>query len=308
MQEGHEIRRRPIGFTMVELLVVIAIIGVLIALLLPAVQAAREAARRMQCTSHLRQWGLAMHNYQSARHAFPHGTIRGPQPGTNTPNGPLGIRARQTFVVFLWPYLEEQSLADRYDYDWVVCSDRNVPATEVHVPVYFCASDGDGTWKADRWTRSRGNFVLNWGNGTYWQTEANYKKSAFGPNRQTVPAQIIDGLSHTLFMSEILQAVKDEDFDFRGDFLNDDTSCAQFMTLNTPNSGVDSTRCIDTQNPAPCLLLGVTHASARSRHPGGVNVLFGDGSVQFLADSVTLNVWQALGTISGGEMLPSEGE
>ncbi len=299
---GGRLRR---GFTLVELLVVIAIIGILIALLLPAVQAAREAARRSQCTNNCHQWGLAMQNYLSALRAFPAGTLRGPQATVSSTgaNGPNGIYRRQTFVVSLWPQLEEQELYDMYNFSYSFYAPINQPAVMVQVPLYFCPSNRTGFWKGDVYTRSRGNYVLNWGQGSYWQTEANYKASPFGPNRFTSPRQITDGLANTMFLSEVVQCLNDTDFDFRGDFINDDLSCAQYMTFNTPNAGIDSTICVNPNNPSACVLGGTTYVSARSQHPGGVMVLMGDASVHFIADTIDITTWQALGTMAGGEII-----
>ena len=111
--------RRAAGFTLVELLVVIAIIGVLVALLFPAVQAAHEAARRMQCTNNLKQWGLAMHNYEGTHQVFPAGTIRGGGGTVADGNaGANGVNRRQSYVVSIWPYVEQQNLANLYDYNY----------------------------------------------------------------------------------------------------------------------------------------------------------------------------------------------
>lgn len=293
------------GFTLVELLVVIAIIGILVALLLPAVQQAREAARRMQCSNHLKQWGLAMHNYESANGVFPAGTTRGPSATTTSDGsaGANGVNRRQTFVVSLWPYFEQQALADAYDFDYSFYAPVNRTAVMAQVGMYFCPSDRKAYWKGDQYHRSRGNYVVNWGNGRYQQDDSGYLRSVFGPNRWTSFGDIKDGTSNTVFMSELLVSTKDEDFDFRGDFMNDDISCAQFMTFNTPNSGVDHTVCVDLQRPGPCTSTqNPTRVSARSNHTGGVMILLGDGSVRFSNSSVDVNVWRAAGTMAGSEI------
>lgn len=293
---------RRSGFTLIELLVVITIIAVLVALLLPAVQAVRTAAAQTQCGNNLKQWGLAMVNYEATHRTFPY--------GNRAPGGP-----RISYPPRLWPYIEQQPLHDEYDFKLPFHRTRgnegNEPQVRVQLPLYFCPLDRQGKWQppADGHRRSRGNYVLNWGNGTFYQDDPDYKPSPFGRFRRSRPADFRDGLSNTMLMSEVLQAAENGHFDFRGDILNDDIGCAQYMTLATPNSGVDRIICVDKSNPAPCLSSGYatrTSVAARSHHPGGVNVLFGDGSVHFVANTVSLDVWQALGTMDGGEVVSLE--
>lgn len=303
------------GFTLVELLVVITIIGMLMGLLLPAVQQARAAARRMQCANNLKQWGLAHLNFETAHKKFVQGTRRGSNP-IGSYMGIINTKAlekyrRDSFVVFLWPYLELGAQYENYDFDYNFFADINRPFTAPQVPVYFCPEDRVGMWRgADYFdVRSRGNYVCNWGYGYYWQDKdpegKAYKKSAFGPNRNTRSGEVKDGFSNTIFMSEVIQAAEDHYFDFRGDFINDDHGAAQFMTVYTPNSGIDVVSCRqeDKLRPAPCSEnYNATHVAARSGHSGGVHTLRGDGSVDFLTNEIDLAIWRALGTIAGGEI------
>lgn len=295
------------GFTLVELLVVIAIIGVLVALLLPAVQAAREAARRTQCINHLKQWGLAMSNYVDARRVLPAGVLYGPSSGPGGINstglvGTNGAWRRETFVIHLWPYFEEETLKQGYDFKYTFYSTRNRPIVTVQVPMYSCPSDENRFWRGDVYTRAKGNYVVNWGR-TDWGQENDPYRSPFGYNRVTRLRHISDGLSRTLFLSEVLQGGTDTQFDFRGDILNSDYACQSFMTANTPNTGVDRGVCADPNLPAPCIsALGWQNVTvARSMHPGGVIVARGDGSVHFVADEIDLLAWRALSTMSAGD-------
>jgi prepilin-type N-terminal cleavage/methylation domain-containing protein/prepilin-type processing-associated H-X9-DG protein len=296
-------RTKPHGFTLVELLVVITIIGILIALLLPAVQAAREAARRMQCTNNLKQWGLAMANYESQFGIFP--------AGIRHAYGTAGMAPslRYTFVPSLWPFMEQLGLYNQFDFRSGFYTTANLALEAIQVPTYSCPSDRQGLWTADTYgPRSRGNYVVNWGYCDYFQTSpTGYKIGPFGPGRQRTVADIKDGLSNTMFMGEVIQTTKDSDYDYRSDFFNDDVGGAQFMSYYTPNSGVDtldfcSTTATDTV--MPCTTSSTTYyVSSRSKHSGGVNISFGDGSVRFISDSIATATWRGMGSMAGDETI-----
>lgn len=288
------------AFTLIELLVVISIIGILVSLLLPAVQSARQAAQRAQCTNNLKQWMLAMATYEVSNRCFPAGTIRG--------NDQYGTNRRQSWPTGLWPQMEQTALYSSYNFARNFYQPENATVMKVQVLQYFCPSDRTGFWKGDQYTRSRGNYVLNFGNKGYYQTESGYVPAPFGANRFTKVRDVIDGLSNTVFVSEVIQALVDNDWDFRGDILNDDVTCSQFMTDNTPNAGVDSTDCrVDKVRPGPCAEGQASkYVSARSKHTGGVNSAFGDGSVHFIPNSVSLTVWQAMGSSQGREVFSME--
>jgi prepilin-type N-terminal cleavage/methylation domain-containing protein/prepilin-type processing-associated H-X9-DG protein len=305
-------RWRSGGFTLVELLVVIAIIGILIALLLPAVQAAREAARRTQCTNNLKQWGLAFHNYHDINKTLPFGA-QGTYVGL--PAGGKPAR-RQTFVIGMWPFLEQDALFNQWDFNQPFHENPNellLNTGQAALAVFNCPSDGPvgrmyAGFEAARRDRPRSNFVVNWGNTTFDQrdlTNNRFLGSPFGYNYVRSLAEARDGLSQTLFMSEVLWS--DKVRDQRGDVYNDDRGCAQFMAVNTPNSSapcVASCWGVVAPDP-PCNTRSGNEAyvTARSNHSGGVNGLLGDGSVQFYRDTITLATWRALSTTQGGEAI-----
>jgi len=320
----HRYRCRTLrGFTLVELLVVIAIIGVLVALLLPAIQAAREAARRAQCVSVLRQWGLAMHNYESTHGALPEGN-QGRETAAN-PNS-----RRRTWVVLVWPYVEQGSMAVQFDQTKHFWEEPNTIFRTLEgiyaqtTPLYYCPSDRPGAlWMGDGAWRARGNYVVNWGNMAVPfdpsdpLQDPNLGIGPFGyedfisrDRPRTVSFKnFTDGTSNTMIMSEVIMAANDTDFDIRGDMLNDDRPCTQYMTINTPNSGNDvSIWCVNDGINPPCTTAGSAnaHKAARSNHPGGVNVLFGDGRLEFITDNIALDVWRAIGTMDGGETIGLE--
>ncbi len=293
------------GFTLVELLVVIAIIGILIALLLPAVQAARAAARRVSCTNNLKQWGLAMHNYESSNRVFPPGCTHW-----------ASYQKRMSFVIPMWPFLELNDLYDDYDFDYSFHDWINERVVIQKSPLYFCPEDRIGCWEGDAWAkRSRGNYVVNWG---YCDSRVQTTPSGeptrpgpFGPDKYTRVGDIADGLSNTMFMAEVVQAKNDTEFDFRGDFINDDLGACCIMTVSTPNSGEDTMACFNTADrsyPGPCNdnRGDRVYVSSRSLHAGGVNVLFGDGSTRFVLDEIDIETWRALGSMSGGETVSAD--
>jgi prepilin-type N-terminal cleavage/methylation domain-containing protein/prepilin-type processing-associated H-X9-DG protein len=308
----HRWPRRS-GFTLVELLVVIAIIGVLVALLLPAVQAAREASRRMNCQNHLRQWALAMQNMHGATEALPEGNRGNP---------------RRVWVVYTWPYVENQNIALRFDETKHFYEAPNTITNTLNgiyclqAPIYFCPSDRPGAyWKGDIYWRSRGNYVINWGNMAIPQNPADPNQhekfgiapfgfkdfKSFDKPRTTRFAEFTDGTSNTMLMSEIIMANNDEDFDIRGDMMNDDRPCTMYMTFNTPNTSVKDVSPfvppVEDPDDPPYTSTGsaFAHKAARSRHVGGVNVAFGDASVRMVQDGIAQSVWWAMGTMNGEE-------
>jgi prepilin-type N-terminal cleavage/methylation domain-containing protein len=298
-------RRR--AFTLIELLVVIAIIAVLIALLLPAVQQAREAARRSQCKNNLKQWGLAMHNYHDTNGCMPFAATSAP---------------RHTFIVSLWPFIDQAPLFNQYNFSVGFWQAPNCVLNSMSSPVgtkvalYSCPSDRSGYWTCDQYYRSRGSYVVNWGNVTRPQISAPVNRAPFGYNNDntTLPRcsllrDFVDGTSNTMLMSEILMSKSDgpAPFDVRGDVLNDDGGYVSFeyMTALTPNSPAPDTNnnCggVNTDPMMPCMAGGNQQAAARSRHIGGVHVLMGDGSVRFVSNNISLQIYQAVGTMDGAE-------
>jgi prepilin-type N-terminal cleavage/methylation domain-containing protein/prepilin-type processing-associated H-X9-DG protein len=293
------------GFTLVELLVVIAIIGILIALLLPAIQAARAASRRAQCANQLKQWGLTMQNYSTARKRLPIGSRIGP---------------RQTWVMHSWDYMEEKALAGKNN----LLNDFSVPPGSIdntmdgltgqYVRLYYCPDDvqGNDQATANPHQRRRGNYVVNWGNSTYGQMTEPFGKAPFShvegdrsKPRLTRVNMITDGTSHTLIMSECLRAWSTNDNDWRGDIHNDDGEF-RFHTLLTPNSTAPDiinrvTATGDLLMPAATGGDTEQVTAARSRHRGGVNVCFCDGSVKFISEYIQLATWKSLGSMNGGD-------
>ena len=313
---------RKRGFTLVELLVVIAIIGILIALLLPAVQAAREAARRSQCSNNLKQLGLAMHNY--------HDTYR------SLPIGAWGC-CWGTWKVAVLPYIEQQALADLYPEgpkgdDSVRNRYGDPPAQPVTtakgIQAFHCPSDMPNNPIGQIQSH---NYAINFGNTNYNQAnlrigspgDLSYVDFAGAPftrlNCAAAPefcmhrnvevsrkfSYILDGLSNTLMVGEVIIG---QGTDLRG-FSWWSDAC-QFTTYLGPNSPepdriYSASYCNNNKPNPPCIVsdqLGTMFAS-RSRHPGGAQSAMCDGSARFFSETIDLRIWRALGSAQGGETI-----
>lgn len=307
------------GFTLVELLVVITIIGILIALLLPAVQAAREAARRMQCTNNLKQIGLAMHMHHEAKGYFPCGHYWNPAGSGWSDDGKSG-GTEATWISYLLQYIEQDNLAAAANWHLpfgCAVAGWNKVVTSARIPLFLCPSVEPPDNIIDR-CYSRGNYAANNGLGPMREgtcqdvpskrhpTQENLYGStgdlgAFYVNSNLSAAQIPDGLSNTVFVSEVVTVTGE---DMRGTLHYPEG--VLYQCNYTPNSSmpdqVRSGYCVSTLD-APCgdgLFTGYWNReltmTARSHHPGGVGVLLGDGSASFVSDGIALNIWQALST------------
>ena len=312
----RQVNTRRRGFTLIELLVVIAIIAVLIALLLPAVQQAREAARRSQCQNNLKQFGLAMHNYHGTHKVFPYGY----RYGSSSDNI---ARLRESWFQPLLPFMEQGNLYDQYV---AAHTAEQVSAggdsTMVHhtitiapdvantvISMAVCPSDPNSPGENRGF---QGNYVACTGNehlGAYSQrTEP--VNGMFYIFSDTDIAALADGTSNTLMLSEALVRPDGSNgWGEPGAYWNGGAWGGYgFTTFEGPNPPVPDQiyACKDQNYPqAPCSTINRDPAFnfARSAHTGGVMVLLADGSVTLVSDSINLLTWQGLSTRNGGEVV-----
>jgi len=284
--------RQHKAFTLVELLVVIAIIGILVSLLLPAVQAAREAARRMSCYNNLKQIGLALHNYHDTHKSLPMGWI-GVDPATRQPHA-LG-QPGWGWAARVLPFLEQSNTESLLKGDLPITDPSNLAARSTHLALYRCPSDAN----------SQDFFDITGSMPTVRIPVANYVGMAgtqelenceplpigvqcrtdgiFYHNSSTQFRDITDGLSNTFMVGE--RNSKIDKSTWVGSIPGADEGFARFLGIadHAPNT------------------VGAHLDDLSSYHPAGTNFVIADGSVRLITETIDLTVYQALATTRGGE-------
>lgn len=330
-------RRTVRGFTIVELLVVIGMIGLLAALLLPAVQQARSSARTTSCKNNMRQVGLALHNYHGAHQQLPTGMFNYLGADLNDILQPDGSRAmlgpaRSCWMQRILPYIEQQALYDLMPFDANIHArfwgrDLGVPIW-TPIPALMCPSDpanpknttDKGTGPEDS-EGFHGNIVMcagstEFGLADQWKingtVDGDDLDGMFYGMSNTNFTDVTDGTSNTVMGSELIlnrdgfdTPTMDGPRDVRGRYYNCYRGEALFSTQHSPNTSIaDEVRNCEAPNPAsPCNSgADVIVQYARSYHPGGANVLLVDGSVRFVSENISTEVFRAAGTRAGGEI------
>jgi prepilin-type N-terminal cleavage/methylation domain-containing protein len=302
----HLKHRRRRGFTLVELLVVIAIIATLVGLLLPAVQSAREAARRTSCRNSMRQVGLALHASHDAKKYLPPLVAPSSSSAISVP-GPY--KAAIGFTVFTWllPFLEEDSLfrqADRNVNTQVSGAPGRGCVFSVPIPTFRCPSDGSNEGGLAITTNGGAN---GWAVGNH---AANY--NVFGnplastatervQGRARIPATFADGTSHVVMLAERYgtcgSAGSLTDARTAGSLWSDSNSrwrpvfCVNEFEQTPSAAGYTSCEMFQV---APHWLTGCDTTRAQTAHPGGMSVTMGDGSVRGASDSMDEQTWAAV--------------
>jgi prepilin-type N-terminal cleavage/methylation domain-containing protein/prepilin-type processing-associated H-X9-DG protein len=338
---------RRAGFTLVELLVVLAIVGLLVALLLPALQIVRESARRMTCAAKLRDLGVAMNAFYASHGHFPSGSESKPDP--RQPNTPHNF-FRWSALAHLTPYLEEKAAHDLINFETPMYRNNAlnpevVTAVAYRLSSFLCPSDLPTLLVSDTGGISYGptNYVVSAGSGVGGGTPFN-TDGVFFVNSQITTRDIYDGTGNTIIASESTlgsgkevmtlsdRARVDAQTDYatpllfgssailtearcaapqgwnitnrRGFFwASGEYRCSLYNHYRKPNDLLID--CIgsraSTAEPVETRFSAFGWRAARSRHPGGVNALFADGSVQFIDEKIDLSLWRASGTREGRE-------
>ena len=285
------INRRASGFTLVELLVVIAIIGILVALLLPAIQAAREAARRTSCVNNEVQLALAVHSYEFHFETLPPGTTNPTGPIRNEPNG-----NHDSWVTRILPYFEENTLFRKFDAAAGAYAAANAPVRAAEISCLICPSEPGETSNQEH-TIVRTNYA-----GCHNDVEAPIDKDNYGLlflNSKIRYSDIDDGSSKTILLSEKLLSPDDLGW----------VSGTRSTLRNTgvqPNwAGSNRSKSLTElaeEKPANSLFVGGFSA----RHPGIINTAFADGSVHAINEQIDVETYHQLGNRADGQIMKSD--
>ena len=316
-------RRYWNAFTLVELLVVIAIIGILVALLLPAIQAAREAARRTQCTNRLKQLGLALHNYHDTHSVFPPSQVA--NSGCYEPFPYVGYTYMNlNGLVLLLPYLEQQTLYDEFDFNYAFGTDHGWPisnppppsgggtgpnasiVTRDPPPPFVCPSD---VFNPSFRLRTNYDFVVfrTWSACSAWRGRSFADRTMFEDGSFCRTRDVVDGLSNTVAMTEIWRECccngSAAEWARRGY-----TQTGLSLGYRPPNWTWNNISwanpphmCDDFYGGKRLADWGVTG----SKHPGGLQILLADGAVRFLAEASDATLRQRLERIADGNPIAS---
>ncbi len=299
--------RRVKGFTLIELLVVIAIIAVLIALLLPAVQQAREAARRSQCKNNLKQLGLAMHNYHDTFNAFAIGAMGYQSSPSDT---------RMCFFQSILPYVEQSNMYNQVNFgatSWATMTTLGTTYVATNtlimaqVPVFMCPTDPN-SGKRQVSTGVRGfysNYLPVHGSGPMGPVSL-AQNGMFYIISSTRMRDLTDGTSNTAMMAEIL-LTPESVYDGRGRVWESYDGNTLVSTLNSPNTTISDNigqACGNSTNPrVPCAASGSLQMASRSSHTGGVHVTLADGAVRFVSDNINTLTWNYLGARNDNQVI-----
>jgi len=324
----RNVARHPRGFTLIELLVVIAIIAILVALLLPAVQQAREAARRSSCKNNIKQIGLALHNYHDTHSKFPYSSANNAMVWKQSGDQILN----QSGWTMLLPYLEQSALYDQFDFTaaqrdslfsgWSATSAgtvmgtsaaiaANMELTKTIIDVFQCPSDANAeTYNSATSYYGCGvsgsamtnyGFSVSSGTGPWglWRNEGTTTRALFGENSDSEIASIKDGTSNTVMVCETTRRVRDGTGNYWG--------CSVYAGngVNLAHSrGINYWLCCSWSPPMTeqTGVLG-SYSMPGSSHPGGCMILLADGAVRFLSENIDASTRTRLSRIQDGQPL-----
>jgi prepilin-type N-terminal cleavage/methylation domain len=319
---AHPMRIRRSGFTLIELLVVIAIIAVLIALLLPAVQQAREAARRTQCKNNLKQIGLAFHNYHDTFRLFHRGGPNGTITLSNSTNAPILARKMISWSTALLPYVDQATLYNKYDHARWFFESPNDVLTSTPLSVFQCPSNPNASQKREfegaafGRTDYSGLYHAALGNDAFPPSQkypspngimngATFSpRGTWDPDARNVSIRdITDGLSNTIVIGE----APNSQHGLWGGHKNFFTQQANINARYTIAGATPYLVC-DVNQWTPGVEIGDLGCnygqSLHSYHTGGAQLCMGDGSVRFVGENISFDVIQALVTYADGDVVP----